>query len=87
MNKKKREIYTIQIPPVSKEFAIAINTAFPKIRITAETKDGDIKWNAAERKVVDWVIAHANGTEILGSESDLKPVDKHKSLLDKILGR
>lgn len=55
-NMKGKQIYTVQTPSITREFAEALSRAFPPIEVKAGTPETDIKWNAAQRQVVQWVF-------------------------------
>ncbi len=83
---KDKYIYTVKIPAVSVEFAKALDSVFPPIHIKHDTTENEIKWNAAQREVINWILKQATGTNISGNSSDLRK-EPNNSELNKVLGR
>lgn len=84
--KEKTKLYIAEIPAVSHEFAQRLSQVFPAKEIKPGVSHEELQYNAGERRVVDWVLRQASGSVISGDIKDLKPTEKNKSLLDKILG-
>ncbi len=83
---KKTKIYTIEVPPVSHDFAKFLDTVFPKKEIKPGVTHDDLLYNAGERRVVDYIKRCASGSTISGNPEDIKKEEHNRSLLDKILG-
>lgn len=90
MKTRKPQFYAVKIPPVSREYAKYLDSIFPKLDIRADTPHDAIKWNAAQREVVDHIIKTSINHEVSGelnrirSELEAPKYTPMQSLLSKI---
>lgn len=83
--KRKKQLYTAEIPAVSHEFARELSKRFPVKEIKPGVTLDEQLYNAGQRSVIEFVLKAATGTTIIGDPAELKP-DTKSSLLERILG-
>lgn len=85
MDNKNKLIHTITIPPVSREFVKTLRAIFPKIKVKADTPIDNIKWDAAQQELIDWIDSKSTGTTVSGDGKNIKQ-EANTSALNKVLG-
>lgn len=59
MRKNKVRLYTVQVPPVSREFAQELQRAFPVRNIHHKMTEAEIREYGGQQQVVDWVMKYS----------------------------
>jgi hypothetical protein len=81
----KQVIQTMTAPPVTKEFAEWLSTAFRAHKITPKTPIETIMYQAGQQDVLDYINNVAYSGTIITSIDD-RQTTVHESKLHKILG-
>jgi len=84
--KKKNNIFTVEIPRVSHDFAKHLDMVFPELKVKPGVSSDEKMFNAGQRSVIDFIKNAASGTVVSGDESDIKGATAQKSLLKRLLG-
>lgn len=84
---KNNQLHTARLPMVSLELAQDLHKRFPQIKIKPGMSPEEIQYNAGQRAVVEFIIAHATGTVMSGDPVDLPVQPRNKSLLNTLLGK
>lgn len=68
----QNKIQTLQIPPVSREFALELQRVFRPLSIKPGVTSEQIMFNAGELKVVEFVMKHSVDRIVSGNPNELK---------------
>lgn len=82
---KKKKLYVAVIPPVSHEFAQALDKRFSALTVKPGVTQDELLYNAGQRSIVEFVMAVASGTHVSGDIDKLEPTGT-SSFLERILG-
>lgn len=94
----KNKLQTVDVPPVSNEFAAYLQKVFPALKVTFNTSSDEIKYNAGIQLVIEFIKNRASGTTIssditninidnIQDKSNIDSTELHsKSLLNRLLG-
>ena len=82
----KKKFYGVEIPPVSREFAMEVARRFPALDIKPGITQDQIQFNAGQRSVVEWILNVSHGKEVSGDISSIRKDVVEESLLSKLLG-
>lgn len=83
---KKKQLYTVDVPAVSRDFATELSRRFPVKEVKPGVTLEELQYNAGQRSVIDFIIAMSSGTLITSDVNQIRPTQHTQSLLSKLLG-